>query len=62
MRATSLTMTGLSTGQLTQSFIPHRYPGHLSTADLSGSYGVYTLGSQPLASSVLLDGFSEGRA
>ena len=34
MTATSLMMTKLSSGQQTRSFIPQKYPGHLSIADL----------------------------
>lgn len=37
MTATSLTMTKLTIGQQTRSFIHQKYPGHLSIADLLGS-------------------------
>lgn len=37
MTATSLTTTKLTSGQQTQSFIPQKYLGHLSIADLLGS-------------------------
>lgn len=37
MTATSLMMTKLTSGQQTLSFIPQKYPGHLSIADLLGN-------------------------
>lgn len=37
MTATSLTTTKLTSGQQTQRFIPQKYLGHLSIADLPGS-------------------------